>query len=209
MPVSKITLFKAGAIGNVYRCSINLNTPSGLHVNTFYLRQVSTAPSGDVFADILATWDGVVKADYLALFSNTCSLLSMRISQVDNGLKGLPSATLALSGTGTRVPTGDRQPGQLAAVLQFDTGFSGRKGRGRNFIGNLFEGDQASGLVDAALRTLMEAYGTTMLTTWVSGSALAEWVVFTLVDNTVALVTSSQAKIPVYTQRRRRQGVGA
>ena len=182
---------------------------TGQHNNTFYVRQVVPAFSGDIFNDIWQTWDGAVKASYLALFSNFFTLQGLRVAQIDDSVKGLPSQTLTLSGTGTRTVTGDYLPGQNAAVLEFNTGFSGRRGRGRNFIGQLTEGDQNGGTISNTLATLMTTYGNTLRTTFDGGSAVAEHVVFTLVTNTVARVTSVQPKLPVYTQRRRRLGVGS
>lgn len=209
MPVSKISAFKAGAIGNVFRCSIVAVDNTGQHINTFYVRQVAAAFSGDIFADIFATWDGAIKSTYLACFSANLSLQAFRVSQVDDNLKGLPSETLTATGLGTRTVSGDGLPGQCAGLLEFNTGFSGRKGRGRNFMGDMYEGDQTNGIVGSTLRTLYEAYGDDLMNTFDAGSAVAEHVVFTKVDNTVARVTSTQAKLPVYTQRRRREGVGS
>lgn len=209
MPVQKVPVFKAGAIGNVYRCTIIGNGNYGKHNNTFHLRQSLASFTGDIFDDIKVTWDGAVKASYLALFSSSFTLEAMRVAQVDDSLKGLPAETLTLTGSGTRTVSGQAQPGQLAGVLEFNSGFSGRRGRGRNFIGEMFEGDQNIGVVESALRTLYETYGNTLRTTFDGVSAVGELVVFTLVTNQVAPVLSVRAKLPVYTQRRRREGVGS
>lgn len=209
MPVQKVSTYKAGAIGEVFRCSIIGSGPDGTHINTFYLRQVVASFTGNVFDDIKTTWDGVLKATYLAMFPSSYSLSLFRVAQVDDDLKGLPAETFAISGSGTRTVAGDRQPGQLAAVLELNTGFSGRRGRGRNFIGVMHEGDQSGGIVDAALRTIIETYGALLVSTFVPATAIGELVIFTKVANTVSVVTSQRCKLPVYTQRRRRAGVGA
>lgn len=209
MAVQKITNFKGGAVGNVYRCSIVMAGWAGEHINTFYVRQITSSFTGDVAQDIFQTWDALCKADYLAMFNNRFSLAAFRVQQVDDALKGLFAESLTATGTGTRVVTTDGLPGQCAGLLEFNTGFSGRRGRGRNFIGGLCEEDNADGLLHSDQRDLMEAYGATMLSTFVAPSAIAEWVVWTKVNNTVAVVQSVQAKQPIYTQRRRRQGVGA
>jgi len=209
MPVTKLTAFVAGAIGQIYRVSLNAVGPDGAHVNTFYLRQVAAAPSGNIFDDIAASFSAGEEADYAAMFPDTWSLQSIRVAQVDNGLKGLPSQTTTSIVPGTRTVSGDRQPGQLAAVAEFNTGFSGRKLRGRNFIGVLHEGDQASGLLGVTMATAIQDWLDVKLGLWVAGSAVAEWVVFNKEDNVVAVVTGAQPKGAIYTQRRRRGGVGA
>lgn len=200
--------FKTGAVGNVYRCAISANTSNGLHMNTFFVRQKAIPASQDIFQEIKDTWVTNAQTAYLACFSSFFSLTSLHIGQIDGNTRGLPSQTFALTGVGQRTVTGDRQPGQLAAILQFDTGFAGRRGRGRNFLGFLYEADQLNGNMDSAVRGIFGAYGTALLTAFGSGNPTNELVVYTKVNNTVTRVTTSQVKTPVYTQRRRRQGVG-
>lgn len=210
MPVSKISGFTAGAVGKVYRCSVVATSLSGTHINTFHLRQIVPSFSGSIYSDIATTWNGAVKTSYLALFSSFLTLQYMSIAEVDDGLKGLPSQSVTLTGSGTRTIATDYLPGQLAALVEFNTGFSGRSGRGRQFIGQLAEGDQNSGQVSAGLQTLMNTYGTALVNTFqAANSAVAELVIFSKRVNTVAVVISSQAKSTVYTQRRRRLGVGS
>lgn len=201
--------FKAGAIGQVFRCSVRASTPFGEHVNTFTVRQVQAAFTGDIFADIHASWGGAVKTSYLAMFPASYSLISFRVAQIDDDLKGLPAVSYTESGTGTRVPTGDALPPQCACVLDLLTGFTGRRGRGREFIGMTYEQDQAGGIYNSAYRTIVDNYGNTLRTTFVSGTAVAELGIWTHVNNSFIAVTSTVAKAPVYTQRRRRLGVGA
>lgn len=210
MAVNKIPdTFKGGAVGNVYRCSVRANTPFGDHVNTFAVRQVTASFTGSVFDDIHQTWAGAVKTSYLAQFPSTFTLLSFRVAQIDDSLKGLPAVSYAESGAGTRVPTGDALPPQDACVLDMLTGFTGRRGRGRQFIGYSYEIDQAGGVYNSTYRALVDAYGNALRTTFVPATAIAELVIFTKVSNSVISVTSTVARAPVYTQRRRRLGVGS
>lgn len=208
MAINVNTGFKAGAVGNVYRCSVGASTSNGTHINTFYLRQKAIPANNDIFQTIHDEWVANIQPSYLACFSSLFSLTAIRIAQIDGAIKGLPSQTLALTGLGQRAVTGDRQPGQLSAIIQFDTGFAGRRGRGRNFLGFLYEADQLNGNMDSAVRGIMGAYGTAMTTVFGTAHPSLEFVVYTKVTNTVTPVTSSQVKTPVYTQRRRRAGVG-
>lgn len=200
--------FKVGAVGNVYRCAVTATTSNGNHINTWHLRQKAIPAGGDIFQEIKDSWVTNVQTAYLACFSNLFSLVSLHIAQVDDNVRGLPSQTYALSGLGTRVVTGDRMPGQLAAIVQFDTGLAGRRGRGRQFLSYLYEADQASGNMDSAVRTIFGAYGTQLVTIYGTANPTTELVIWTKVTNSVTRVTTSQVKTPVYTQRRRRAGVG-
>lgn len=210
MPVSKVTGFSAGAVGKVYRCSVVATSLNGVHINTFHLRQIVASFSGNIYNDIATTWNGAVKPSYLALFSNFLTLQYMNIAEVDDSLKGLPSQSVTLSGSGTRSVSTEYLPGQCAALVEFNTGFSGRAGRGRQFIGQLVEGDQNAGNVASAFQTLMQTYGSALVDTFqAANSAVAELVIFSKKTNTVAVVLTAQPKTVVYTQRRRRLGVGS
>jgi len=210
MPVTNVPpQFKAGAIGDVYRCSVVMQSNFGAHVNTFHLRQVVAAFTGDVFADIHTTWDGVVKPSYRAIFPASYVIRQFRVAQVDDKITGLPAVTYAHSDAGLRVPTGDALPPQNSALLIEDTGFSGRRGRGRQFIGGIYETDQAAGVINTAFQTLIQAYGDALRTNFKAGSSVAELGVFTLVSNSFIAVTATTVPLTVYTQRRRRLGVGA
>ena len=208
MAVQEASGFKAGAIGNLYRVSVNASTSNGQHINTIYLKQKAIPANNDIFQTIHDEWAANIQPSYLACFSSFFTLVSIRIQQVDGAIKGLPSQTLALTGIGQRVVTRDRMPGQLSAIIQFDTGFAGRRGRGRNFLGFLYEADQASGNMDSAVRGVMGAYGTALTTVFGASHPTLLFVVWTKITNTMTPVTSSQVKTPVYTQRRRRAGVG-
>ena len=209
MAVQSIEGFKAGAIGNVYHVQVTASTSNGIHVNGIYLRQKAVPASQDIFQEIKDQWVANIQPSYLACFSALFSLQSLRVAQVDDNVKGLPSQSFSISGLGTRAPTGDRQPGQLAAIIQFDTGFAGRRGRGRNYLGFLYEADQSAGSMDSAVRGVFGAYGTALTTVFGTSNPTLEFVVWTKITNTVTRVLSTQVKTPVYTQRRRRAGVGS
>lgn len=208
MAIQENVGFKTGAVGNVYRVSVSGQTSNGIHVNTIYLKQKAIPANNDIFTTIHDEWAANIQPSYLACFSSLFSLTAIRIAQIDDDIKGLPSQTLALTGVGQRTVTGDRMPGQLAAIVQFDTGFAGRRGRGRNFLGFLYEADQASGNMDSAVRGIMGAYGTALTTVFGASHPTLLFVVYTKVTNSVTPVLTTQVKTPVYTQRRRRAGVG-
>lgn len=208
MAISENVGFKSGAVGNVYRVSVAASTSNGVHVNTIYLKQKAIPANNDIFQTIHDEWAANIQPSYLACFSSLFSLTSIRIAQIDDDVKGLPSQTLALTGIGQRAVTGDRMPGQLAAIIQFDTGFAGRRGRGRNFLGFLYEADQASGNMDSAVRGIFAAYGTALTTVFGASHPTLLFVVYTKITNSVTPVLTTQVKTPVYTQRRRRAGVG-
>lgn len=210
MPVTNIPpTFKAGAIGDVYRCSVVSMGPFGAHVNTFHVRQVVAAFTGDVFADIHTTWDGVVKPAYRAIFPASYTIRQFRVAQRDDKILGLPAVTYAHADAGLRVPTGDALPPQNAALGLINTGFTGRRGQGRQFIGALYEQDQAGGLINASLQTLISTYMEALRTNFKAGSGVAELGVFTLVSNSFIAAVSTAVPLTVYTQRRRRLGVGS
>lgn len=210
MPVIVVPpAFKAGAIGQVFRVSINATTPFGAHVNTFHVRQRVASPSGDIFADIRDTWVGAVQDQYLEMFGPTFQLHSMRIGQVDDDIKGLPSNTYTLTGPGQRTVTGEALPPMDSALMDLVTGFSGRRGKGRQFLGLLYETDQAGGVVGTAQRTLITNYGNSLLAAFGPSAGVGTLVIFTKITNTVTDVTGITAKTSVYTQRRRRAGVGS
>lgn len=208
MAVQEAVGFKAGAIGNLYRVSVGASTSNGQHVNTIYLKQKAIPANNDIFQTIHDEWAANIQPSYLACFSSLFSLTAIRIQQVDGAIKGLPSSTLALTGLGQRVVTGDRMPGQLSALIQFDTGFAGRRGRGRNFLGFLYEADQQNGNMDSAVRGIMGSYGTALTSVFGASHPTLLFVVWTKITNTMTPVISTQVKTPVYTQRRRRAGVG-
>lgn len=201
--------FKAGSIGDVYRCSVRMATPFGDHVNTFHVRQVVTAFTGDVFADIHTTWDGAVKPSYRALFPASFIIKSFRVGQRDDKILGLPAVAYSHNDAGLRAPTGDALPPQAAALLILDTGFTGRRGRGREFIGGTYEQDQAGGIYNSTYLALVQAYGDALRTNFKAGSSVAELGIFTLVSNSFIAVTATTTAQAVYTQRRRRTGVGS
>lgn len=208
MAVSEASGFKAGAVGNLYRVSVGASTSNGQHINTIYLKQKAIPANNDIYQTIHDEWVANIQPSYLACFSSLFSLTAIRIQQTDDNIKGLPSQTLALTGLGQRAVTGDRLPGQLAAIIQFDTGFAGRRGRGRNFLGFLYEADQASGNLDSAVRGIFGTYGTALTSVFGASHPTLQFVVWTKVTNTMTPVISTQVKTPVYTQRRRRAGVG-
>lgn len=208
MAVQESSGFKAGAVGNLYRASVSASTSNGIHINTIYLKQKAIPANNDIFQTIHDEWVSGIQPTYLACFSALFSLTAIRVQQVDDNIKGLPSQTLALSGLGQRTVTGDRLPGQCAGIIQFDTGFAGRRGRGRNFLGFLYEADQLDGNLVSAIRGTFGAYGTALTTVFGPTHPSLTFVVWTKITNTMIPVTSSQVKTPVYTQRRRRAGVG-
>lgn len=208
MAVNEQTGFKAGAVGNLYRVSVGASTSNGQHINTIYLKQKAIPPNNDIFQTIHDEWVNSIQPTYLACFGPLFSLTAIRIQQVDGVVKGLPSSTLALSGLGQRTVTGDRLPGQCAGVIQFDTGFAGRRGRGRNFMGFLYEADQVDGNLQSSIRGTFGAYGTALTTVFGASHPTLQFVVWTKITNTMTPVISTQVKTPVYTQRRRRAGVG-
>lgn len=211
MPATQIPpAFKAGAVGTIYRVSVVGSSPFGDHVNTFHVRQQTPNPAGgDAFQEIKDLWDANVKGSYLALFDTAFSVRSLRVQQVDGNIKGLPSQAFVLTGSGTRVEATERLPGQLAALIDYQSGFSGRRGRARQFIGVLHEGDQNQGVVSSALVTLLNTYGGTLLNTYGISSTSYPLVGYIQVTNEVVDIKTATAKTAVYTQRRRRLTVGS
>lgn len=201
--------FKAGAVGDIYRVAVTANTPFGLHVNTWHVRQQTAAPfNNDAFADINDHFTTLAKTAYLALFDSQFSMVSLRVSEVDGSLTGLPSVTFSNTGSGTRVEASERLPGQNSALIDYQSGFSGRRGRARQFIGLLHEADQSGGIVGAAFLSLMNAFGQALRNAYGVTSTSYPLVAFTEVTNTVVDITAHAAKAVVYTQRRRRASVG-
>lgn len=208
MAVTETVGFKAGAVGNIYHVTVSASTPNGQHINGIYLQQKSIPPNNDIFVSIHDDWVANIQPSYLACFPPTFTLQAIRVQQIDDNIKGLPSQTLSLSGLGVRNGIGDRMPGQCAGIIQFDTGFAGRRGRGRNFLGMLHEGDNLNGNLESAIRGTFGAYGTALTTVFGATNAVSRFVVWTKITNTVTAVLTTQVKTPIYTQRRRRFGVG-
>jgi hypothetical protein len=202
--------FKAGAVGDLYRCSVQATTPFGIHVNTWHVRQQTAAPfNNDAFADINDHFTTLAKTAYLALFDSQFSLTGLRVSRVDGNLTGLPSSTYAQSGTGTRVDASERLPGQNAALIDYTSGFSGRRGRARQFIGLLHEADQSGGILVAGTLTVLNSFGQALRNAYGLTSNSYPLVAYTAITNTAIDITGHAARSPVYTQRRRRAGVGS
>lgn len=202
--------FKAGVVGDLYRVSLQATTPFGIHVNTWHVRQQTANPfQGDAFADINDHFSTLAKTSYLALFDSQFSLTGLRVSRIDGTQTGLPSSTFAQSGTGTRVDASERLPGQNAALVDYTSGFSGRRGRARQFIGLLHEADQSGGILVAGTLTVLNSWGQALRNAYGVTSNAYPLVAYTSVTNSAIDISGHAARNVVYTQRRRRAGVGS
>lgn len=102
-------------------------------------------------------------------------------------------------------------PIQLALVMQFKTGISGRRNRGRYFVGGPNPNSINSGLFNSAHMTLATTQAATLTTRWCTALTY-NWALVIHggsgeSEHTVA-VTTIQPRAQIGTQRRRGIGIG-
>jgi hypothetical protein len=181
------------AVINIY------HTTSALPVNTTNLTALA-----NIF---ISWWQNSQRQN----FSNQMSLLTVTTTdiRVDNGLQQVVPVTVNNAGTLAAAPA----PNNIAVVMSWRTGFSGRSFRGRTYHAGILNTEVSDNLISTTLANNLLADATTLLSDLVTGGH--NLVVFSQFADGSPRVTGvgtaiNQAIIDtrIDTQRRRLPGTG-
>ena len=168
------------AVNGIYKLSV-IGTISGQqHVHTLHFR--STAAGNSVgftepawMQDLLTTFQASCQAPYLQMFGGVDTPISLFQVRKVCGSVPLPAGLDAAPAGGAKVGTGvagefngDKQPPWLAAVVTTRTALSGRRNRGRFFLGGLYESMSAGSTLTTTRQTAIQAYVNALNTAYVA-----------------------------------------
>lgn len=175
-------------------------------IGTFYAAMAGgPVTDGDAVAD-LAEWVDRVYDTMDVLLSDDLVFVDLIIDKVlptPSHLDTVPWPTMTNGGA-----AGDPLPSGVAGLVSFSTQVFRR--RGRKYIGGMAEAQLLGGLWTSSCLTAMATFGSEAGTTFAGVNSGELWVpvVFSVLDETVGVITASVAHaVPAY-QRRRRPGVG-
>lgn len=197
------------ALNDVFKLTLEGLGPQGQQIiNTLYYRQTTTT-GADEGTQLIDGWYAACSAALIAMLSNTCSFTEMHTRNLTQPLYGLDyTLSPALAGT----ITGECLPPSVAGVLQFSTGFIGKRARGRNYTWPTGESQQNQGQWVVGFQGLATAYGNA-LTTVTNGGASYRHVTYSPAPEggtELVLLVQDVALDPITrTQRRRTPGVGS
>lgn len=111
-------------------------------VNVWHFRQDTTLVFDTAGEDLVAAWQNYVQTLYLGLLSTAYTLDLLEVRQVTGGSE---IYQLVVSEAGTRGTDATVLPAQASCVVNWGTGFAGRRFRGRTFMPPASEGDIIDG----------------------------------------------------------------
>jgi len=197
------------AVDDIFRLTLEGLGPQGQQiVNNLYYRQTSVA-GDDAGTELIDGWYAACAAALQDLLSDTCAFTEMHTRNLTQPLYGLDySLSPALAGN----VTGECLPPSVAGVLQFTTGFIGKRARGRNYLWPTGESMQNQGQWTVTYSGLATAYGNLLAPISNSG-AVYQHVTYSPpqggTGQLVLPVTEVALDVLTRTQRRRTPGVGS
>lgn len=142
------------------------------HVHTLHFRQMSDPAATD--QSLIDAWQTNVRDTYRNLFSTADNPVQRITARQVCGTIPLRAAVeeveVAPNIAGSQTVSGERMPSWLAAVVSVRTSLSGRRRRGRFFIGGLYEIMQNAGTLDPPQLGAVQAYIDDLIAAFVTPS---------------------------------------
>jgi len=178
------------AVNGIYRLAVIGTVNGQQHVHTLHFKSTAnttalSATEPDYQQSLIDAYQSSCRDPYRQLFhpsSSPCQTYQVR--KVCGSLPlpaGVDEGETAGNSTGTGAPIGDMMAPWLAQVVTLRTGFIGRRYRGRNFIGGLFEQDVVGATIQTGRMSNAGTYYTALVTAFAptSESTTAyRWFVF-------------------------------
>jgi hypothetical protein len=204
-------------VGSLYRLAvIGVGGVGQELVNVMHYRQLTPKVTPLDTQDLAEVWAQNMTDFFAATFAESNGITRLEVRGVTDPTEGYDYSYPALV-PGTRV-SAQILPPQSAAVITWTTGLVGRRYRGRNYMWYTVEDDQNQGTFSADYRTALDAYASAALV--LEGApdfASFDLCVYSKPNpdldppwgGAITPVTSYIVRNLVYTQRRRRVGVGS
>lgn len=162
--------------GDVWQVQVRGRVVTQDHVHTLHFRDITglAAPTA-----IVTVWQASCRTAFRNLFeSDDLPVQDYVITQVCGSLPFAASAAATEPGAtqgGTRTSSSDLVPSWLARVISWRTAFSGRRYRGRSYLGGMHESWLSFNTLSAGDITLMDAYANTILTAFGPTGSSSDW----------------------------------
>jgi len=197
------------ALNDLFRIAVQGRGPQDQQlVNTLYYRQSSLAVVGDEL-EVLAQayFDNAIDSGlYPALVHANCSFIGLQVRGITNPETGFDlNFEEAIPGAST----GDMLPPATSCVVTWNTGFIGRRNRGRNYLWPASESNQSQGVWGAGYLDAVQDYAEAIRNLDVLLVGSYQQVVYSRTFDAFRDVISATPKPIVNGQERRKPGVGS
>lgn len=195
------------AIGDYYRMALESTFQGQTYVNIFHFRMVAQS-AGAIPPNALGLqneWQSLIgvgnsmQTRYQLLIPNQVQIARMVIRNLANPSDNVEAVVNIPGSRGV----GDITPPQCCALISWRTATTGRRHRGRSFIGPVREADNTDGQLVTSYITALQSFIDGMATRFATSQILYQHVVYTRVLDTGLSVTSAIIRTGIKTQRRR------
>lgn len=195
----------AAAVINTVKLVIAGTCDNQAVVNVLHYRYTGSPPSAAALNTFITAWLTNHATQWYNCHGNNYALNSLTATDL-NTLSGF-QATQNVAGPGnTGSITGFAIPNNVALALSWRTGITGRRHRGRSYIGGLTSNAIAGDLASPAFASALSTLGTSLVATLESG--IFDLAIASLVDHVSVAVTGFVIDTILDSMRRRLPGRG-
>lgn len=163
-------------IGDVWQVQARGTVLGQQHIHTLHFRDITglAAPTA-----IVTVWQATCRTAFRNCFENTDLVLQDYVIRQVCGTPPLAASAAATepgaTQAGTRTSGSDTEPSWLARVISWRTAFSGRRFRGRSYLGGLRESWLSGNNLVGGETALLDAYVTAFLGAFGPTGSSTDW----------------------------------